>query len=86
MTIYEAKTNFSKLLARVEKGEEVVVCRRKLPVARVVPFTRKPRKRPQVGEITSKPVRWTRDCFGATSTEAPVSLREMTRASGGTLL
>jgi prevent-host-death family protein len=67
VTVYEAKTHFSKLLARVEKGEEVVVCRGKQPVARVVPFTRKPRRRPQVGEITSKPVRWTRDCFGPLS-------------------
>lgn len=63
VTVYEAKTHFSKLLARVEKGEEVVVCRGSQPIARVVPYTKVPRRRPPVGEVTSKPVRWTKDCF-----------------------
>jgi prevent-host-death family protein len=33
---YEAKTNFSALLDRVERGEEVVITRHGQPVARLV--------------------------------------------------
>lgn len=34
---FEAKTHFSKLLERVEKGEEIVITRRGKRVARLVP-------------------------------------------------
>jgi prevent-host-death family protein len=37
-TIHHAKTNLSKLIARAEAGEEVVLARGKEPVARIVPF------------------------------------------------
>ena len=37
-TIHDAKTNLSKLVARAEAGEEVVLARGKQPVARIVPF------------------------------------------------
>ncbi len=37
MTAFEAKTRFGELLARVAKGEEVVITRHDRPVARVVP-------------------------------------------------
>ena len=36
-TIDEAKTNLSRLIARAEKGEEVVIARGKQPVVRLVP-------------------------------------------------
>ena len=36
-TIHEAKTNLSKLIARVRRGEEVVIARGKTPVVRLVP-------------------------------------------------
>lgn len=35
--IHEAKTNLSKLIAKVEAGEEVVICRGDKEVARLVP-------------------------------------------------
>ena len=35
--VHEAKTHLSKLLAQVEAGEEVVICRSGKPVARLVP-------------------------------------------------
>ena len=35
--IHAAKTHFSKLLAQVADGEEVVICRNDQPVARLVP-------------------------------------------------
>jgi prevent-host-death family protein len=36
VTIHEAKTNLSRLIAEVEKGGEVVISRRDKPVARLV--------------------------------------------------
>lgn len=63
VTVHEAKTNLSKLLAAVEGGEEVVVCRGQHPVARLVPFAELSRQRPPVGTLTSKPVKWSADCF-----------------------
>ena len=36
VNIHEAKTQFSKLIARVEEGEEIVIARDGTPVARLV--------------------------------------------------
>jgi len=44
-TIHRAKTNLSKLIARVEAGEEVVITRGAKPVARLMPIAAKPMKR-----------------------------------------
>ncbi len=41
VTIHQAKTNLSKLIARAEAGEEVVILRGKNPVARLEPITKK---------------------------------------------
>ena len=38
VNVHQAKTNFSKLLAMVERGEEVVIARAGEPVARLVAF------------------------------------------------
>ncbi len=35
--VHEAKTQLSELLRRVEAGEDVVICRGTVPVARLVP-------------------------------------------------
>lgn len=46
VTIHKAKTELSKLIARVEAGEEIVILRRDKPVARLVgPETDKGPKR-----------------------------------------
>ena len=37
VNVHEAKTQLSKLLERVGRGEEVVICRAGEPVARLVP-------------------------------------------------
>lgn len=42
VNVHEAKTHFSKLLARVEQGEEVLIARAGTPVARLVPERRRP--------------------------------------------
>lgn len=43
-TIHQAKTQLSRLLEQVEAGEEVVILRGKVPIARLVPV-KKPQKR-----------------------------------------
>ena len=42
--MHEAKTQLSKLIARVEKGEEIVIARKGVPVAQLVPAHTEPRK------------------------------------------
>jgi prevent-host-death family protein len=41
VNIHEAKTHLSRLVDRVEAGEEVVIARAGRPVARLVRFTRR---------------------------------------------
>jgi prevent-host-death family protein len=55
VSIYEAKTRFSELIARVEQGEELVVSRRNRPVARIVPIRDSKRKR--IGLLAGRPFR-----------------------------
>jgi prevent-host-death family protein len=38
--LFEAKTHLSELIARAERGEEVVITRHNKPVARLVPIGR----------------------------------------------
>lgn len=40
VNIHEAKTHFSKLLARVEKGERITVARAGKPIAKLIPAER----------------------------------------------
>lgn len=40
--LFEAKTHLSELIARAERGEEVVITRHNKPVARLVPMTEQP--------------------------------------------
>ena len=48
VNVHEAKTHLSRLLARVETGEEIVVARRGRPVARLVAYAPRGRRRPDV--------------------------------------
>ena len=45
VNVYEAKTHLSRLLDRVEAGEEIVIGRAGHPVARLVPYQRPVRTR-----------------------------------------
>ena len=45
VNIHEAKTNLSKLLARVANGEEVIISKAGKPIAKLVSITEKPKKR-----------------------------------------
>ncbi len=38
VTVHEAKTHLSRLIARVEAGEEIVIARGKTEVAKIVPL------------------------------------------------
>jgi prevent-host-death family protein len=40
VNVYEAKTHLSRLLERVEAGEEIVIARNGRPIARLVPTQR----------------------------------------------
>ena len=44
VTVHEAKTHLSRLLRRVETGEEIVIARSGKPVARLVPEPDRPRR------------------------------------------
>lgn len=45
VNIHEAKTHLSRLLARVASGEEVVIAKAGIPVAKLVPIKKTPKKR-----------------------------------------
>jgi prevent-host-death family protein len=53
VNIHEAKTHFSKLVERVEAGDEIVIARAGKPVAKLVPVEpqREPRK---LGQLKGK--------------------------------
>ena len=45
VNVHEAKTHLSRLLERVEQGEEIVIARNNQPIARLVAHTA-PQRRP----------------------------------------
>ena len=48
VNVHRAKTELSRLLARVEAGEDVVIARRGQPVVRLVACTARSERRPDV--------------------------------------
>ena len=48
VNVHQAKTQLSRLLARVEAGEEIVIARRGKPVARLVRCQPEPKRQPDV--------------------------------------
>src|SRR5215210_43870 len=59
INIHEAKTHLSRLVERVEAGEEIVIARGGRPVARLVPMARRTRPQ-QLGiwkdQVQSRPI------------------------------
>ena len=45
VNIHQAKTHFSKLIERVQQGEEIVIAKAGRPVARLVPVRQRRAKR-----------------------------------------
>lgn len=46
--IHEAKTHLSRLVTRVEKGEEITISRAGRPVAKLVPYLGEPVRAPGI--------------------------------------
>ncbi len=53
VSVHEAKTNLSRLIAQVEAGAEVVITRNNRPVARLV-REGPPKKKPLLGALKGK--------------------------------
>ena len=53
VTIHEAKTQLSRLIARAERGEEIIIARGKEPVVRLSPVGAN-RRRPVFGALKGK--------------------------------
>lgn len=50
VNIHQAKTNLSRLLSRVELGEEIVISNRGIPIAKLVPFRTSLDRRSSLGQ------------------------------------
>jgi prevent-host-death family protein len=44
-TVHQAKSNLSKILKQVEQGKEVIIARGENPIARIVPFAVKGKRK-----------------------------------------
>lgn len=64
VNVHEAKTHLSRLLAEVEKGEEIVISRNGKPVARLLRFE-PPAKKRELG--FDRGLVWIADDFDETS-------------------
>jgi len=53
-TIHDAKTNLSKLVARAEAGEEIVLARGKDPVVKIVPVAQRAKPQRKFGALKGK--------------------------------
>ena len=53
-TIHAAKTNLSKLIARAEAGEEIVLARGNEPVAKIVAVSQKAKPKRKFGVLKGK--------------------------------
>lgn len=45
VNVHEAKTHLSRILERVTEGEEVIIMRSNVPIARLVPISSTPARR-----------------------------------------
>ncbi len=54
VNIHQAKTNLSRLLSRVEFGEEIVISNRGVPIAKLVPFRTSLDRRASLGQDRGK--------------------------------
>ena len=53
VNVHDAKTHFSKLLARVEKGQTLTIARNGVPIAELRPIDRKRPER-HIGELKGR--------------------------------
>ncbi len=50
VNIHQAKTNLSRLLSRVELGEEIIISNRGIPIAKLVPFRSSSNRQNSLGQ------------------------------------
>ena len=56
-TIHDAKTHFSKYLREVEQGKEIVIKRRNIPIARLLPYDLEEKKKKNLSNMTKSVVK-----------------------------
>ena len=71
--IHEAKTNLSKLVERVEAGDEIVIARAGKPAVRMVPLA--PKRKIKFGVLKSEKM-WIADDFDAPLSDDVLALFE----------
>lgn len=77
VNIGEAKTRFSELLAAAVRGEEVIVQKAGVPMARIVPTQEaKDAERKRIGESRKKAFGMWKDAFEGWDTVVPPSMTE----------
>ena len=76
VTIHEAKTHMSRLLVRVEAGEEIVIARGKTEIAMLVPRHRKKKPDRELGWLAHQNPKDGRSLIGPAFWE-PLSDEEM---------
>jgi prevent-host-death family protein len=54
VNIHQAKTHLSRLLSRVELGEEIVIANRGIPIAKLVPFRTSVDRQSSLGQDRGK--------------------------------
>lgn len=54
VNIHQAETNLSRLLSRVELGEEIIIANRGIPIAKLVPFQTSLDRRSSLGQDRGK--------------------------------
>ncbi len=54
LNIHEAKTHLSRYLAKLKKGETIILCRRNEPIAEIRPLPSPPSRKRSVGLATGR--------------------------------
>ncbi len=68
MNMHDAKTRLSKLVKRVEAGEEIIIARNGEPVAKLVPYTESP-----IRLGTARGHMWVSDDWDSDETNAEIA-------------
>jgi prevent-host-death family protein len=81
VNVHEAKTQLSRLLARVAAGEEIVIARAGQPFARLVPLVAAADPNPYLAlSIAAALAKWDRDHPPSTSVEPDVPATALARS------
>lgn len=69
VTTHSAKTHLSRLLKEVQRGETIIILHGTEPVAQLTAAKQRQERRPEVGVVTSEPVRYSEGTFAPLSDE-----------------